>query len=102
MNIDCIEDCELLQISASNHDKMLTQIPKLERHFRKLITNAYVASIQRVYSAMSKPALDRYLEFIKKYPRIEQRVPNHYIASYLGITPQSLSRIRAQHAKRRS
>ena len=101
LNIDCVEDCEVLQVSASNHDKMLGQIPKLERHFRKLITAAYVASIERLYAAMSKSASDRYLEFIKKYPHIEQRVPNHYIASYLGVKPQSLSRIRRQYRGRK-
>ena len=101
-NIDCIEDCELLQISEQNHDLMLLKVPKLERHFRKLISNAYCASIQRIYSSMSKSALERYQEFIEKYSHIEQRVPNHYIASYLGITPQSLSRIRAQNVSRKS
>lgn len=101
LNIDCIEDCEVLQITATDHDKMLLEIPKLERHFRKLIVNAYVSTLNRVYSSMSKSALERYLEFIEKYSQLEQRVPNHYIASYLGITPQSLSRIRSKNAKER-
>lgn len=101
-NIDCIEDCEVLQISQQNHELMLLKVPKLERHFRKLISAAYCASINRIYSSLSKSALERYQEFIGKYPHIEQRVPNHYIASYLGITPQSLSRIRAQNVNKRS
>jgi CRP-like cAMP-binding protein len=100
--IDCIEECEVLQISEQNHDAMLLKMPKLERHFRKLISAAYCASINRIYSSLSKPALERYQEFIRKYPEIEQRVPNHYIASYLGITPQSLSRVRAQNISKRS
>ena len=94
-NIICIEDCEILQISADNHEKMCDSIPKLEKHFRKLIQNAYVASTRRIYSNLSKPALERYHEFLDRYPQLGQRIPNNYIASYLGITPQSLSRLRA-------
>jgi len=101
LNIDCLEDTEVLQISAINHDKMCDEIPKLERHFRKLIQHAYCASIQRIYSNLSKPALERYEEFISKYPHIDQRIPNHLIASYLGITPQSLSRLRSQRASKK-
>ena len=100
-NIDCIEDSEVLQISDKNQDLLLRKVPKLERHFRKLIANAYSAAIQRIYSSLSKPALERYQEFIDKYPHIEQRVPNHYIASYLGITPQSLSRIRTHSSDKK-
>ena len=101
INVDCIEDCEVLRISEQNHDAMLLKIPKLERHFRKLISNAYCAFINRIYSNLSKSALERYEEFIRKYPHIEQRVPNHHIASYLGVTPQSLSRVRAQNATKK-
>lgn len=99
LNIDCVEDTEVLQISAANHEAMCDNIPKLERHFRKLVENAYCASTQRIYSSLSKPALERYHEFLQKYPQIGERVPNTYIASYLGITPQSLSRLRAQRIK---
>ncbi|GAA4321792.1 Crp/Fnr family transcriptional regulator [Flaviaesturariibacter amylovorans] len=95
-SIDCIEDCDVLRMTAENHERLCAAVPKLERHFRKLIQWAYVASVQRIQSAMSKSAGERYLEFITKYPQIEQRVPNHYIASYLGITPQSLSRVRSR------
>ena len=67
----------------------------MERHFRILLQNAYIASTARVTSSLIKSATERYAEFIERYPDIEQRVPDHQIASYLGITPQSLSRIRA-------
>jgi CRP-like cAMP-binding protein len=101
LNIDCLEDTEVLQISQDDHDRLCNEVPKLERHFRKLIQNAYCASIQRIYSNLSKPALERYNEFIEKYPHIQQRVPNNLIASYLGITPQSLSRLRNKKAAAR-
>jgi CRP-like cAMP-binding protein len=97
LNIDCLEDTEVLQISKADLEKLYEKVPKLERFFRILIQKAFVAAIDRIYSNLSNPAAERYREFIEKYPHIEQRVPNHQIASYLGITPQSLSRIRSQN-----
>ena len=95
-NIHCLEDTEVLQIPRVEMEKMYDKVPKLERFFRILVQKAYVASIERIYSNLSKPAPERYREFIEKYPLLEQRVPNHQIASFLGITPQSLSRKRSQ------
>jgi CRP-like cAMP-binding protein len=100
-NIDCLEDTEVLQIQRTEMEKMYDRIPRLERFFRLLIQKAYIASTDRIYSNLSKPAHERYQEFIEKYPHIEQRVPNHQIASFLGITPQSLSRIRSQSVSRK-
>lgn len=94
-NIDCLEDTEALQITKQDQETLYQRVPKMERHFRILIQNAFIASTQRLSSSLSKSASEQYEEFIKRYPHIEQRVPNHQIASYLGITPQSLSRIRA-------
>lgn len=96
-NIDCLEDTEVLQIPRVEMEMMYDRVPKLERFFRMLLQRAYVASVDRIYSNLSKPATQRYHEFIEKYPLLEQRVPNHQIASFLGITPQSLSRIRSQN-----
>jgi len=98
-NIDCIEDTEVFQITKPNLEVLYEKVPKMERHFRIIIQNAFIASTKRVASSLAKSAADRYQEFIVQYPQIEQRVPNHQIASYLGITPQSLSRIRAQAKK---
>ncbi len=95
-NIDCIEETEVLQITKENLEILYQEVPKMERHFRIMIQNAFMASNKRVSSALAKSASEQYEEFIAKYPQIEQRVPNHQIASYLGITPQSLSRIRSQ------
>lgn len=98
-NIDCLEDTEVLQITKPNLERLYERVPKMERHFRIIIQNAFIAATSRVASTLSKNATERYDDFIAKYPQIEQRVPNHQIASYLGITPQSLSRIRAQRLK---
>ena len=99
-NIDCLEDTEVLQITKPKLETLYESVPKLERHFRLLIQNAYIASTKRVSATLAKSAPERYDEFINRYPQIEQRVPNHQIASYLGITPQSLSRIRSQAISR--
>lgn len=95
-NIDCLEDTEVLQITRTDLETLYERVPKMERHFRIIMQNAFIASTQRVSATLSRSALERYEEFIQRYPQIEQRVPNHQIAAYLGITPQSLSRIRAR------
>ena len=96
-NIECIEDTEVLQITKANQEKLFNQVPKMERHFRILLQNAFIALTKRVASSLTKSAGERYEEFKTTYPHIDNRVPNHQIASYLGITPQSLSRIRGKN-----
>src|SRR4028118_2083977 len=100
LNIDCLEDTEVFNISRPDLEDLYQKVPRLERYFRILVQNAYMAAMNRIYSNLSKPALERYREFINRYPDIEQRVPNHQIASFLGITPQSLSRARSQNLHR--
>jgi CRP-like cAMP-binding protein len=95
-NIDCLEATEVLQISKQNLDLLYEQVPKMNQYFRIQFQNAFISFTQRISASLSKPASERYKEFITRYPHIEQRIPNHQIASFLGITPQSLSRIRRQ------
>jgi len=98
-NIDCMEDCEVLQISQVNLEILLDKIPRLHKFYHLLYRNSVIAYNQRVAASLRYTALERYQDFIKKYPDIGQRVPNHQIASFLGITPQSLSRLRNQMSK---
>lgn len=93
-NIDALEDSELLILEKSSEEKLLQEIPKFERLFRMLLENRFVANQRRITAALSTSAEERYLSFLKTYPAISQRVSQSQIASYLGITPQSLSRIR--------
>lgn len=95
-NIEALEDSNLLRISHDGFEKLLTDIPRLERYFRILFQKAYVNTLKRLNSTMWETALDRYNEMLNENPEIFQRVPLIYIASYLGITPESLSRIRRQ------
>lgn len=96
-HIDCIEDTEVLQITREAREELFKQVPRLERYYRILVQNAYIAAEKRINSSQKKSALERYLDFIAQFPLLEQRVPNHQIASYLGVTPQSLSRLRSRN-----
>lgn len=93
--IETLEDTELLVIDFESKEKLFQEIPQLERVFRIMLQRAYSVLENRFYSTVSHSAESRYLEFIEKYPDIPQRVPQQQIASYLGITPESLSRIKA-------
>ena len=96
-NIDCLEETEVLQITRQDLEYLYNRVPKMNIYFRILFQNSIIAYNKRIASALSKSALDRYCEFVERYPHIEQRIPNHQVASFLGITPQSLSRLRKQY-----
>jgi CRP-like cAMP-binding protein len=95
-NIDALEDSEVLLIEKSQWEQMFKDIPKFERLFRMLLQNAFISMQRRIIENMSLSAEDRYTNFLQRYPQLEQRIPLRQIASYLGITPESLSRIRKQ------
>ncbi len=96
LNIDALEDTEVLQIEKSALEQLYIEVPKFNVLFRILLQNAFVAQQDRIIQRMSMDATQRYLMFVQKYPNLEQRLPQHQIASYLDITPESLSRIRKQ------
>ena len=95
-NIDVLQDSEVLLLGKSSRDELLDACPKMERFFRLLIEANHVATNQRIADSLSASAEERYLKFIKTYPKLFEQVPQNHIASYLGITPQSLSRIRKE------
>lgn len=97
-NVDAIEPSELIQIDFDSLQELYRRIPKFERFFRLIIQKAFVASQDRVISSHSKDAMQRYREFSTRYPEIERRVPQYMIASYLGMTPEFLSKIRRRLA----
>lgn len=98
-NIDALEDTEVLQIEKQDLERLYLEVPKFDRFFRILLQNAFVANQQRILASISQTAEEQYLAFVKKYPSLEQRVPQHQVASYLGITPETISRIRRNLAK---
>jgi CRP-like cAMP-binding protein len=95
-NIDAIEDSEVLLFERSRLDELCERIPTFERFFRLLLEGAFMAKERRIAASLSKSAEEQYLSMLEMYPKIVQRVPQNQIASYLGITPQSLSRIRKE------
>lgn len=92
--IDALEDCELLLLSRQAEEELLTAIPKLERYFRILLQNSLISFQRRLIGRLSKSAEERYFDLAQSCPTIPQRVPQHMMASFLGITPETLSRIR--------
>jgi len=95
-NIDAIQDSEVLLLEKTARDKLLEAVPVMDRFFRLLLEANYVATHKRVNETLSASADQRYLTFVQEYPEIVEKVPQNQIASYLGITPQSLSRIRKE------
>jgi CRP-like cAMP-binding protein len=95
-NIEALEDCELLLLSRSASEELLTSVPRFETYQRLLLQGAYIAMQRRISSSLNQTAEEKYLKVLDAYPHITQRVPQHMIASYLGITPETLSRIRKQ------
>lgn len=95
-HIDAIEDAELVLISKAAHEELLQQVPKYETYIRLQITGAYIALQRRLTSIISLPIEERYKNLTTLYPTIVQRVPQHMIASYMGLTPETLSRVRGR------
>lgn len=101
-NIDALEDSELFLIDKESQDKLFSIMPKIEHYFRILLEGNNTAAQKRISDFISASAEERYLNFLKTYPKLVQRVPQSYIASYLGIKPQSLSRIRKELSEKNS
>lgn len=97
--IEALEDSQLLQISFDRLNKLYTEVPGLERYFRILFQKAYINALERLNATMWESAVDRYNDMLAEHKDIFQRVPLVYIASYLGIAPESLSRIRKKAAR---
>ncbi|NGY38513.1 Crp/Fnr family transcriptional regulator [Flavobacterium sp. XN-5] len=94
--IEAIEDSELLLLTAAAREELMDALPVFERYQRLLLENAYIALQARVNSALTATAEEKYTKLTIAYPNIVARVPQHMIASYLGLTPETLSRVRKQ------
>ena len=89
-----IIDTEVFLISPTAFETLLEKVPKLEKYFRILFQNSLVAHGRRITEINSYSAEERYESFRQRYPTLEQFVPQKYIASYLGVTPEFLSKVR--------
>jgi CRP-like cAMP-binding protein len=94
LNIEALEKTTLLVLAKTDLEKLFIEIPKFERFGRLIAENAFLGLQQRTEMYVNQSPEQRYLKLMNDRPNIFQRVPQHYIASYLGIKPPSLSRIR--------
>jgi CRP-like cAMP-binding protein len=91
--IDPVESAEVLVISLEDKEKLCSELHKVEHFFRKKTNLGYVGLQQRVLGLINTNARDRYEQLIKQYPALFQMVPKQLIASYLGVTRETLSRL---------
>lgn len=96
MTVEAITDSIIYRINKEDKEYLYSQIPKIDRFFRIKLERAFAAFQKRILSGISKSAKERYVDFMAAYPKIEKYLKNYHIASYLGITTESLSRIRKE------
>ena len=96
MNIEVIQDATIYKLCSKDKEALYNKIPKIETFFRIKLERAFAAFQKRILLNISQTAKERYISFVKTYPNIEKTVKNYHIASYLGITTESLSRIRKE------
>lgn len=94
MLLSSLEEGELLTISLANRDKLCAEMHKIEYFFRLKITSGFIAMQQRILASMNLSVQERYEKLLKLYPNLSQRVPKQAIASYLGVTRETLSRLK--------
>ena len=94
--IEAIEPSVILQIEKQDLYFLYRSIPKLDRIFKVIVENKFVELQNHVLQNISSTAQERYVNFLEQYPQLAQRLPNTQIASYIGITPEFLSKIRSE------
>jgi len=98
--IDALEDSEIVMMEKQNYDILIQTIPNFKSLIDKLTTKNFEVHQARIYSNISESAEDRYNNFIISYPSINQRVPLHMVASFLGLSRETLSRVRKQDSRK--
>jgi CRP-like cAMP-binding protein len=94
LNIEAIEDTATLQITLANYEALLIKVPAMERYFRILYQNSIVTKERRLLSAITHTAEEKYQHLLQHHPEIVKRIPQTLIASYLGLAPETISRIK--------
>jgi CRP-like cAMP-binding protein len=101
-NIDAVEDSHVLMLSHESYEKMLVDIPKMERYWRVVMEKRMIAMQRRIMILLTYPLEDNYKRLLEIHPYISSRFPQHLIASYLGISAETLSRLRKNINSRKS
>lgn len=99
MFIETIEDTELLFLTPETKYELLAKYPALEKMFRLMVQRHLNSYQERLFGNIAHTAQERYQNFLKKFPALPQRIPQHLIASYLGMSPEFLSRLRKRKSK---
>jgi cAMP-binding proteins - catabolite gene activator and regulatory subunit of cAMP-dependent protein kinases len=100
LNIDAIEPSELILIEKMDFELICTEIPQLNNMVNQIIQKSFIVSQNRILANISYTAEEKYQNFLEKYPHIVNRIPQHMIASYIGITPETLTRLRRNMFKK--
>ena len=100
MYIETLEDTRLLLLGREEKEALLRDFPQLEKMFRLMLQRHLYSYQERLFGNIALSAEDRYHNFLKKYPHLPIRIPQHLIASYLGISPEFLSRLRSRRSKK--
>lgn len=96
LTVEALEDSIIYKINRQDKEYLYNEIPKIDRFFRIKLERAFAAFQKRILAGISKSAKERYHNFLATYPDIEKHLKNYHIASFLGITTESLSRIRKE------
>ena len=94
LNVEALEDVTAFAISYQDNEKLLETYPNFEKCFRKYLQKAYSSLQYRLFESHTKTVKQRYQDFLERHFELSQRIPQHQIASYLGVTPEFLSKIR--------
>jgi CRP-like cAMP-binding protein len=98
--VEALEETEVIQYTKENLDRLLVEVPKFERFYRIMLQKSLISLHQRISQNLALPAEERYLNFTKKYPQLQERLSQKQVAAYLGITPIFLSMLRKKLANR--
>jgi CRP-like cAMP-binding protein len=98
--IQAIEDAEIISLGKAVMEELLQKVPAMERYFRLILQKAHTASMRRFEYLRDQSDEERYRLFVSAFPGFVQRVPQYMLASYLGFTPQFLSKLRAKEVRR--
>lgn len=99
LTVECLKESTVIEFNAKELNGMLTRFPEYEPFQRNLLERHVVSLHKRILNQLQLTASERYDLFLEQYPDIEQFTHNYHIASYLGITQESLSRVRVEQAK---
>ncbi|MEO6686322.1 MAG: Crp/Fnr family transcriptional regulator [Dyadobacter sp.] len=98
-NIDALDDSELIMIKKQDFDALISEIPRFQKLVEQLENKSFDVSQNRIISNISDTAEEKYENFMKSYPEFHARIPLHMVASFLGVSRETLSRVRSKFAR---